>query len=160
MSRTQRTRVLRALEHAGSRGITSVDFQLPDVIDGGAPILRVAARIEELVDDGYRIVDHGKRDRCKVYALASTSEEVSPEPLKQPSSWDQAGGASSDAERLTDWWACMSCGTRTLGDQPVMDCCDEPVAITFAAVPSRAHAREADHDCARCDAGYTCAEAA
>jgi hypothetical protein len=67
---TQRQRVLRALQHVRGTGLTQVDFDLPGVIDGGAPIKRVAARIEELRRDGYRIdVLPARRNRCVVYVL-------------------------------------------------------------------------------------------
>ena len=70
---SQKARVLRALQ-THPRGITQVDFLLPDVIDGGKPITRVAARVEELADDGYRITDGGTRDECKVYVLSGAQE--------------------------------------------------------------------------------------
>lgn len=153
MTATQTDRVLRALERAGARGITAVDFQLPDVIDGGPPILRVAARIEELADAGHRIADGGKRDRCKVYVIATTGEVLPTSPTTEP----QGSASPAAATRLSSWWACVSCGTRTQGADPVMDCCDAPCAITFEAHPARAHASTCE--CARCDVGYPCAEA-
>jgi hypothetical protein len=66
---TQRDRVLQALQRVGSHGLTQVDFQPPSVIDGGAPITRVAARIEELRDAGHRIDSTGRRDKCVIYVL-------------------------------------------------------------------------------------------
>lgn len=81
---TQRDRVLRALERVGSHGLTQVDFQPPHVIDGGAPITRVAARIEELRGQGHRIDNRGRRDKCAVYVLAATAHEPIPTPEPTP----------------------------------------------------------------------------
>ena len=68
---TQTERVERALDKAGPRGITQVDFLLPDVVDGGKPITRVGARIHDLKRKrGLAIVKHGTRDECDVYMLA------------------------------------------------------------------------------------------
>lgn len=52
---TQRDRVLAALRRAGRRGVTPIDFQAPHVVDGGTPIIRLASRILELRERGYRI---------------------------------------------------------------------------------------------------------
>lgn len=65
----QRKRVLRALQQAGDHGICSVDFAAPQVIDGGPPIMRVAARIEELRSEGFIIGDAGQRHGTRVYVL-------------------------------------------------------------------------------------------
>ena len=52
----QRDRVLRALQTAGSAGITAADFSgLNGTPDQGPPIMRVAARIMELREAGHRI---------------------------------------------------------------------------------------------------------
>jgi hypothetical protein len=90
---TQNDRLLLALERDRRRGITQVDFLLPDVIDGGAPITRVAARVKDLRDLGHRIETRGERDSCAVYVLA--------EPAAAPS-WHQpptpvASGAAEGA---------------------------------------------------------------
>lgn len=57
---TQRTRVLAALM-GSPRGITAADFDLPGVIDGGAPIQRVAARVNELRREGHLIAVRRER---------------------------------------------------------------------------------------------------
>ncbi len=63
-------RVLRALRSRREHGVSAVDFQAPDTIDGGAPILRVPARIGELEQRGFQIT-HGpdRRNKCVVYRL-------------------------------------------------------------------------------------------
>lgn len=67
----QQQRVLAAARKAGGRGITAVDFNLPNVVDDGPPITRVAARINELQDMGFRFRSGGRRQKCKVYVLES-----------------------------------------------------------------------------------------
>lgn len=71
---TQTERVLRALQAAGDRGVTQVDFSLPDVVDGGPPITRVAARIKDLREHGHMIVGAGIRQSCRVYQLVAQAE--------------------------------------------------------------------------------------
>ena len=71
---TQRERVLKALEDAGSVGITPVDFTGPDVVDGGSPILRVAPRIDELRKQGYRISTYRQPNGVARYVLIPASE--------------------------------------------------------------------------------------
>lgn len=66
---TQTDRVLAALYLHADRGITQVDFLRFPTIDGGPPITRVAARIEELRDQGFLIVSGERRERCVVYRL-------------------------------------------------------------------------------------------
>jgi hypothetical protein len=65
----QTARVLAALRTHSDRGITRVDFLLPDVIDGREPIINVPARINELKEDGYSILCSGRRSKCRVYRL-------------------------------------------------------------------------------------------
>lgn len=90
---TQTERVLRALQQAGDRGVTQVDFALPDVVDGLPPITRVAARVKDLREQGHMIVAAGTRQSCRVYTLVSQQElqeaAVSPE-------GDLAYGAAPD----------------------------------------------------------------
>lgn len=74
MTATQRSRVLAAARRFN--GVCAVDFQLPDVCDGGPPILRVAARLYELDQEGYVFEFIGKRSKCKVFRLISEPEEV------------------------------------------------------------------------------------
>ena len=66
---TQRQRVLRALEAAGSTGITPVDFTGPETVDGGSPILRVAPRVDELRKEGYRISTYRQPNGVARYVL-------------------------------------------------------------------------------------------
>lgn len=58
---TQRDRVLAALRRAGRGGLTQIDFHGPHVVDGGAPITRLAPRIQELRERGHWI--DARRDR-------------------------------------------------------------------------------------------------
>jgi hypothetical protein len=81
---TQRQRVLQALQRVGARGLTQVDFLMPSVIDGGAPITRVGARIEELRAAGHQITSTGRRDRCAVYVLHIDGPAHTPIPEPDP----------------------------------------------------------------------------
>lgn len=75
---TQSERVLRALQTAGSRGVTQVDFSLPDVVDGGPPITRVAARVKDLREQGHMIIGAGLRQSCRVYLLVPQAGPAAP----------------------------------------------------------------------------------
>lgn len=77
---TQTDRVLHALRARGGKGICTTDFLLPAVCDGGAPITRLAARIQDLKQRGYIIATAGERHGCAVYIL-----------VREPSSAEQAG---------------------------------------------------------------------
>lgn len=80
---TQQERVLKALKARGREGITVADFLLPDVIDGGKPITRLAARILELRDKGHEIAVVGERNCCAVYRLYWDAEHVpTPKPTE------------------------------------------------------------------------------
>ncbi len=70
MSASQRNRVLAAARKAGPWGICGVDFLLPDVIDGGAPITRLPARIGELEKLGCVFKHGGRRMKTRVYVLS------------------------------------------------------------------------------------------
>lgn len=65
MKLTQRQRVKRALDQRGPRGVSPVDFTSP-TIDGGPPIMRVAARIYELRQT-YKITEITGDDGCARY---------------------------------------------------------------------------------------------
>lgn len=79
---TQRDRILTALQTAGARGITQVDFLRFPTVDGGPPITRVAARVEELRKQGHDISSSGTRDRCAIYRLrvVASDEPVRDQP--------------------------------------------------------------------------------
>jgi hypothetical protein len=85
---TQTDRVLAALTRAGARGITRVDFQLPDVCDGGTPILNIPGRIYDLRNAGIEIAEIGRRQACVVYVLARSvrarAETPAPPEAEEP----------------------------------------------------------------------------
>lgn len=76
---SQRARVLRALKRH-PEGLTQVDWLLPNVVDGGHPITRLAARIKDIRDEGHEIEVSGERYGCAVYRLPQ------PEPVPIPRS--------------------------------------------------------------------------
>lgn len=68
------------LHQRGGLGVTPVDFTGPDVIDGGAPILRLAGRINDLRNQGY-VIRTFKKGQVARYVLVpdfalTTSEEA------------------------------------------------------------------------------------
>jgi len=75
--RTQKARILRALERAGARGVDRTAFLGPETADFLPPVLQFAARIGELRADGHNIEAHGRRNRCVVYRLVA-------EPAREP----------------------------------------------------------------------------
>jgi hypothetical protein len=70
---TQTDRVVKAAR--SFRGICRVDFQLPDVIDGGSPILNFPGRMFDAERLGHNFEIIGKRHGCKVWRLISDPDE-------------------------------------------------------------------------------------
>lgn len=66
---TQVERVERLLRQRGEQGVTPVDFLLPNIVDGGRPITRVAARVLDLRNQGLNITTSGTRNGVAVYVL-------------------------------------------------------------------------------------------
>jgi hypothetical protein len=67
---TQRERVERLLKERGPLGITQADFDGPTV-DGGLPIRRLAARVEELRRAGWTIKSLKDPSKFSRYVLVS-----------------------------------------------------------------------------------------
>jgi hypothetical protein len=67
----QQERVRRYMQRAGEHGTTQTEWLPPDVVDGGPPITRLAARVLELRESGHRIEKNGHRDGCDVYVWRS-----------------------------------------------------------------------------------------
>jgi hypothetical protein len=70
----QKERILKALRTAGEQGVTTVDM-----VSGalGEPILRGAARIEELRDEGYAIKTVKLKNMTARYVLVMSSQPAS-----------------------------------------------------------------------------------
>lgn len=82
---SQKGRVLKSLERAGRRGVTQADWSgVSGTPDGGPPITRLAARVLELQNDGHRIINAGRRDKCRVYALGETTPVEAPPEFGEP----------------------------------------------------------------------------
>lgn len=75
---TQRDRVERMLHQRGSLGVTPLDFQGPEVIDGGSPIQRLAPRIDELRKRGH-IIRTFKKGKVARYVLVPGVAMVAPQ---------------------------------------------------------------------------------
>lgn len=56
------------------KGISRIDFQLPDVIDGGDPILNFPGRMFDAEKRGCVFEKIGRRNRCSVWRLVSEGE--------------------------------------------------------------------------------------
>ena len=87
---TQCERVLKASR--GLRGVTQGDFAGPHTVDGGPTISRVAARIQDLKDQGHTFDVIGERNGFRVYRLNVDVDRASGTP--------SCPGVPS--ERLTD----------------------------------------------------------
>ena len=72
---TQKQRILKALQAAGAEGIKPEDFLLPDVVDAGKPILRGAARIDDLRKEGLTITTDSS-GHTAIYRLVNRVEAV------------------------------------------------------------------------------------
>jgi hypothetical protein len=73
---SQRARVLAALRSRGADGVCAPDFLLPNVLDGGKPITRLAARMLELREDGHEIQVVGEKHGCAVYRLMRDAQDA------------------------------------------------------------------------------------
>ena len=97
---TQRDRVLAALALGP---VSPISFIRHPTVDGGPPILRVAARIHELRADGHEITETRAPDGTAVYTLASPrssragntapppSDPGAGEPLFNPAAYERPG---------------------------------------------------------------------
>ena len=77
-------RVYDAIRRAGRHGISRVDFELPDVIDGRKPILNFPGRVKEIRDTlgEHAVRWNGEwRNRCKVWVLGAIPITTPPRPL-------------------------------------------------------------------------------
>jgi hypothetical protein len=68
---TQTKRVRAALERAGKQGVSPTDFLRYPTVDGGPPILRLAARILDLRNDGLSIESSTDPNGVARYVLVS-----------------------------------------------------------------------------------------
>lgn len=68
----------RFLDQLRKGPVAAVDFLAPNVIDGGKPITRLAARKYDLVQDGHDVRDVGVKNGCSVYAWFGMLENTGP----------------------------------------------------------------------------------
>ena len=72
------------------KGVSRIDFQLPDVIDGGEPILNFPGRMWDAERQGYSFEKIGRRNRCGVWRLLSESDvESDSGPAPTPAASDE-----------------------------------------------------------------------
>jgi hypothetical protein len=75
---TDKDRLRRHLE--AGHDVCPTDWNNFNTPDGGKPILRVAARMKDLDDDGYPVARVGTRNRCAVYRKVGSASGVSSTP--------------------------------------------------------------------------------
>jgi hypothetical protein len=86
---TQTERVIAAARSPD--GVCQADFLLPDVIDGGPPIVRVGARIQDAEERGHTFAILGWRRKTRVYRLVAE-----PEPAPSDRRTASVGDAASN----------------------------------------------------------------
>jgi hypothetical protein len=81
-----------------------VDFQAPNVIDGGDPVLNFPGRIFDAERRGYYFEIIGKRNRCKIFRLieepdveGGTAELSRGDGLSTPAATSPSGWVASPA---------------------------------------------------------------
>lgn len=89
---TQLERVRKASE--SFQGVCQTDFLLPDVVDGGAPITRVGARLWDLEDKhGFAFEHIGWRNKTKIFRLISEPEVERNASERRSASFEGSGPA-------------------------------------------------------------------
>lgn len=76
-ARSGAQRVLELARRRGSQGVHQTDFDAGRVVDGGRPIRRLAARIDELRDAGHWFTTRKHQDRTVTYVLVRDAGAVS-----------------------------------------------------------------------------------
>ena len=68
-ARSGAERVLELARKRGRAGVHQTDFDAGRVVDGGKPIRRLAARVDELKNQGHWFTTRRNRDRTTTYVL-------------------------------------------------------------------------------------------
>jgi hypothetical protein len=99
---TQNARVLAALRKAGPAGVKTADFLAPDVIDGGEPVIRLPARVNDLREAGHVIVTHREPNQTARYVLLRDAEDVA-SALRSATAERPRQDAEAERADLTLW---------------------------------------------------------
>jgi hypothetical protein len=75
-ARPQAERVLELARKRGRHGVHQTDFDAGRVVDGGKPIRRLAARIDELKARGHWFTTRRHRNRTVTYVLVQDADAV------------------------------------------------------------------------------------
>ena len=94
---TQKDRVLKALERSGAFGVTTVDAASGVL---GEPILRLAARIDELRQEGHVIKTVTLKNRTARYVLVKASQSRTGGEVVESPAISDGGLADSPSEAL------------------------------------------------------------
>lgn len=135
---TQKTRLLNALQKH-PEGIDRTQFLAPDVIDGGKPIINIPARIEELRNEGHRIIDAGRRHNCEVYRLV-TLGAAADTGVTAPAA--PTGSPAPPREHLTPWF-CTNCRQPAAQSAPRCPACGQGLLIRISIEPAPAELQRA-----------------
>jgi hypothetical protein len=75
-ARSGAERVLELARRRGRHGVHQSDFDAGRVVDGGRPIRRLAARVDELKNRGHGFTTRRHRDRTTTYVLVHDATDV------------------------------------------------------------------------------------
>lgn len=89
--RSQTARVLAVLRQRGPYGTDQTEWLSPHVVDDGWPITRLAARINDLRQQGHTILVNGTRHGCAIYLIAEGAAPASAQPA-EPRLFDPPAG--------------------------------------------------------------------
>jgi hypothetical protein len=90
-------RVLELMRQRGEFGVTQVDFLLPDVADGGPPITRLGARVQDLEEQGHVISASGRPNKCVIYRLEREASDTEAGPGREQHHSPPAEGVANVA---------------------------------------------------------------
>lgn len=108
-ARSGAERVLALARKRGRAGVHSSDFDAGRVVDGGKPIRRLAARIDELKTRGHWFTTRRNRDRTTTYVLVRDAGAVAltlraaSEPGPEPGRLFEPAPAPPLSAALSDW---------------------------------------------------------
>lgn len=127
---TDKQRILARLELGP---VSPVDFAAPNVCDGGKPVMRVAARVKDLRDEGYNIPPAARAENgTAIYILVKDVDEASMitagEPASSASS-TSAGviGAPAEPQRAVPGHAATASRSSSLAETAPEDGPLEPL---------------------------------
>ncbi len=134
---TQTERIIRAAR--SYRGVCQVDLLGPHTIDGGSPITRLAARIQDAEARGYVFEIIGTRHKTRVYRLISSPDveragSASAARREGPASSAKPRTGSLNAEPATQTSKTDAPPQRSWGEDPVRSTADDSPSAAQGAL--------------------------